>query len=291
MKTKNLVQQTMFAALITAFVITGCKKDKEEDFSAEGATMYDNAIAEASFEDAGNVSDEGVNRSTSTTPVEDSIIIQTNCATITIDTITVPHTATIDFGTTDCLGRDGNYRRGKIHVSWTGHYRDAGSTHTITFEDYYLNFNKIEGTKTVTNNGYNAAGHLVFTVDVQGSITIDPQYSYNNTGGTITFTSNRTREWIEGEPTLMWRDDVYLISGTSSGTCTNGTSYTMSTDPGAPLRKEIGFAHFTSGILNITPSGKPARIVDYSYLNNNRDDLARVTVNGQTFTIRLGRRH
>ena len=64
----------------------------------------------------------------------------------------------------------------------------------------------------------------------------------------------------------------------------------MSTDAGNPLKKEIGFPHFTSGILNVTISNKPDRSIDYSYVNGLRDDLARVTINGQTFTIHLGRK-
>lgn len=141
------------------------------------------------------------------------------------------------------------------------------------------------------NNGPNASGNLTFSVSVNGTITIDPQYSYNGTGGTITYSSSRTREWIAGESTWQWKDDVYLISGSASGTTTNGGSFSMSTDPGSPLKKEIGFPHFTSGILNVTISNKPDRTIDYSYINGAKDDLARVTINGQTFTIHLGRKH
>ncbi|MFI5219336.1 MAG: hypothetical protein ACHQNT_07580 [Bacteroidia bacterium] len=298
MKTKKIIPAAVIAIALASIFITGCKKDKEEDsttgsdYTSDVRIMYDQSVADASFDDAGNVADEGVARTTD--PNAQNIQpLQTSCATITVDTVSIPHTATIVFSGTPaspCLCNDGNYRTGTIIVSWTAKYRDPGSFHTITFQDYYLNFNKIDGTKTVSNNGANGSGNLTFTIDVQGSIVIDPQYSYNGTGGTITFTSNRTREWIAGEPTPQWNDDIYLISGTASGTTTSGASYSMSTDPSAPLRKEIGFTHFTSGILNITPSGKPTRTINYSYLNSNRDNLALLTVNGVTRTIYLGRR-
>lgn len=296
MKKLSLAKSAFFTTLVTGLIITGCKKDEvaEEDYSTDKATMYDQSVADASFDDAGNVADEGVSGSMNTYRMVSHERIQTTCAAITLDTIATPHTAIIDFGGTQavpCLCNDGNYRSGKILVSWSGNYLDAGSSHTITFDNYYLNFNKIEGTKTVTNQGPNTAGNLVFSINVTGTITVDAQYSYNGTGGTITYTSQRSREWIQGASTpLIFSDDIYLISGSASGTTTAGFSYSMNTDASAPLRKEIGFPHFTSGILNITPGNKPARSVDYSYLNNSRDNLARLTVNGQTFTIKLGRK-
>ncbi len=278
--------------LASAFLFPGCKKDRLSDnpgpdaYAADRQIIYDHAVAESSFDDAGSVADEGVTGTLESYRLTGSERILTSCATITVDTTSVPRTADIDFGPTDCLCKDGNYRRGVIHVEWTGRYRDSASTHTITFIDYYLNFNKIDGTKTVTNIGRNASGHLEFSIDVNGMVTIDPQYSQTGNGGTITHVSARTRTWTAGEGTFTWLDDIYLISGTASGTTTAGGSYTMQTQ--APLRKEIGFLHFTSGVLDITPTGKAVRSIDYGYVNGNRDNLARVTVNGVTFTIVLG---
>ena len=206
--------------------------------------------------------------------------VMTSCATITFDTISLPKTFTVDFGTTDCLCNDGNYRRGKIIVSWVNPYRDSGSTHTISFDNYFVNYNQLLGSKTVTNNGRNSAGKLSFTVAINGSIIWDPQYFGG--GGTSTY----TRVWSAGEATGTWLDDVYHISGTASGTTRTGSSYTMSTT--TPLKKEIGFKHLTDGILVFTPSGKYPRTIDYGYVNGLRDALAKVTINGYTFTIEIG---
>ena len=296
MKTTRITATAMAAALVAAIVVSGCKKDEEPEtatkdiYQSDREMMYDNSIAESSFDDAGNVADEGVTGSLETYRLAGVEKVLTSCASITLDTVTVPHSVQIDFGPTDCLCKDGNYRRGIIQVEWMGHYRDSGATHTITFIDYYLNFNKIDGTKAVTNDGHNAAGNLSFSISVTGSVTIDPQYSYNGTGGTITFTSSRTREWIAGEGTLIWWDDIYLIGGTSQGTTTGGLSYSMSTQAGHPLKKEIGFLHFTDGILDIAPTGKPVRTIDYGYLNGNRDNLAMFSISGFNFVIYLGKK-
>ncbi|MBL0095486.1 MAG: hypothetical protein IPP46_02560 [Bacteroidetes bacterium] len=135
----------------------------------------------------------------------------------------------------------------------------------------------------MTNNGRNTSGNLSYTVTVNGSVVWDPQYFGG--GGTSTFTSTRTRVWIAGEGTLGWLDDVYLISGSTNGTTRAGSTYTMVTTEA--LKKEIGFKHFTDGVLEFTPSGKYTRVIDYGYVNGQRDALAQVTINGYTFTIQL----
>jgi hypothetical protein len=275
---------------------TSCKKDQTDtpamDLAENARIAYDNSVAEASFLNVSSVADEGYRLAENTSAASNSFITGsvTPCLTITLDTLSNPRVLTLDFGPVDCLCRDGNYRRGKIVITYTGRYRDPGHQHTITFDNFYLNFNRIEGTKTVLNNGYNSNGHLWYTITVNGTITIDPQYSYNQTGGTITYTSNRQREWIAGEATMAWNDDIYLISGTASGTTTSGKSYTLNVQNNNPLRLEVGFPHFVSGILEITPQGQSTWYIDYSYKNNQRDNLAMLTVNGLTRVIFLGRR-
>lgn len=280
MKTKKFLPVAITCIAISGLLITGCKKDEEDAVDTTVQTeMQDRAMADASYDDVLAVSDEAA--ALKTGAISETDRSTTTCATISIDTVTVPHILIIDFGPTDCLCGDGNYRRGIIHVEWTGHYNDAGHVHTITFDNYFVNFNQVTGTKTVENIGLNANGNPEFHVTVNGSVIFDAQYG----GGTITYVSDRTREWIAGSTTLAILDDIYLISGTGSGTNRDGIAYSMQTT--VDLRKEIGWPHFTSGILEFTPSGKPTRSIDFSYLNNSRDNLAQVTVNGQTKTIVL----
>ena len=262
--------------------LSACKKDKEEiDKDTTSAVEY--AMADAAFSDVQSISDEAYDGSIDTYRSGSGEKVYTTCATVTFDTLTSPKSLTIGFGTTDCLCGDGNYRRGNIIVTWTGPYRDSGSVRTITFDNYFVNFNQLLGTKTVTNNGRNTNGNLSYSISVNGSIVWDPQYFGG--GGTGTYTSSRTREWIAGENTLTWLDDVYLISGTASGTTHLGNSYSMATTEA--LKKEIGFRHFTDGVLEFTPAGKYTRSIDYGYVSGGRDALAQVTINGYTFNIQL----
>ena len=264
---------------MTFLSIIGCKKDKDDN---DTASVTENAMADAAFTDIANISDEAATGTLSSYRGEGSDKVLTTCATVTIDTAVNPHRITIDFGSTDCRCNDGNYRRGKIYVDYTGHYKDSASSHTISFSNYYVNYNKIDGTKTVTNNGRNASGNLSFSIVINGFITWDAQYG----GGTSTHVSNRTREWVAGESTpFKWIDDVYKISGSSSGTNRSGGSYALTTV--TPLRKRIGYKHFTDGIVDITPFGKATRRIDFGYAHGAEDEFASVTINGNTFTITL----
>ena len=161
-------------------------------------------------------------------------------------------------------------------MSFTGAYRDSATIITHTFDKYFVDDYQVTGLKTVTNNGHNANGHLSFTVDVDAVV-------YKPNGDSITWKSNRVNEWIEGENTYLWWDDVYLISGDAEGVSASGISYILEIT--TPLRKEIGYKHIVSGVLEITPNGKFTRIIDYG--DGTRDNKATVTINGATFNILL----
>jgi hypothetical protein len=271
---QNLRKNSMMliAALLLTIVV-GCKKDdQDQDYSAG----QENAIAENVYNDVANIIDDAY-QSKSDAKGTSGLIIIGACATITLDTIAFPRTLTVDFGTTPCLCQDGRYRSGKIIAHFTGPYRSAGTVITITFDDYSVNDYLVNGTKTITNMGLNTNGNPYFKIDVTGTI------QKPNNGGTISWNSTRTREWIEGQSTLTMADDVYLINGSGSGVTAAGTTYTISiTDP---LRKEIGCKHFVSGIFELDITGKALRTVDYG--NGTCDNTATVTILSQTYTITL----
>jgi hypothetical protein len=278
MQTKTLFRYIMVAATV-GVLFTSCKREKDDVMDKDTGGASDNALAEGTYNDVQNMSDEASGGSLSSyfpmnSTTERNML--STCATVTNDTVSVPHQLTIDFGASNCLCNDGRYRRGIINVSYTGHYRDSAETHTISFTDYYVNDNHVLGTKTVTNNGHNSAGNMTFSIVVNGHII-------KADGGDVTWTSNRTREWIAGESTPTWFDDVYLITGTASGTTAAGHTFTAVIN--TPLRREIGCHHFVSGSLTFAPSGKPARLVDFG--TGACDNQATVTISGHTYNITL----
>lgn len=279
MKTNRFIQTGLVIAT-AAFIFTGCRKDEEDsDTSSAG----DNAFAEATFNDVTNISDEaGYSGSISNYRIGDQDEILSTCATVTFDSTNSndQDTIHINFGSTNCTGNDGRNRRGEILVYYSGHYRDSASTHTITFNNYYVNDNQVLGTKTVTNLGHNSAGHLVYDININGQIVLA------NNAGTITWTSQRQREWTQGESTSIWSDDMYSITGSASGTSADGHSFTAQIT--SPLVRNMSLGcrrHFVQGTVVFTPDSKPARTVDFG--TGACDDVATVTINSHTYTIHL----
>lgn len=265
----------------SALLFSACKKDSAAtDSDTESA--QDNALAESSFNDVTTITDQAaysgsVNMRVVSTDREDGSL-GSACATVSIDTASTPHVITIDFGTTNCLCNDGRNRRGKIIASFTGRYRDAGTVIAISFNNYFVNDNQLTGTKKITNNGLNAAGNLVYTIEVNGSVI------KANGAGTATWVSTRQREWIAGSATpLVLSDDVYSITGTASGTTAKGKSYTISITKA--LVRKMSCRWFESGVLDVTPQGKPTRTLDYG--STGCDANATVTILGHTFPIVL----
>lgn len=275
MKTKNFLTMAIFTALFVIATTSSCKKDKtdkDDDVSAAS----ENALAENTYADVHSLVDQAVDFKTAKGIDSLNFPLLSGCATITHDTIAIPHTILIDFGTTNCLCGDNRYRRGEVHVSYTGKYRDSGTVITVTFNNYFVNDNKVMGTKTITNLGKNTNGNWNYSIQVNGSIL-------KSNGGTVTWTSTRNREWIAGANTNTKWDDVYLISGSAAGTNANGKSFTVTITN--PLRKEIGCKHFTSGIFDLNISGKATRTIDYG--TGTCDALATVTINGVVYNITL----
>lgn len=284
--------KTLILAIVAATVtIYGCKRDNDTPLDTGTTSARDNGAAENLFADIKRVVEEAADdegQSAKYSGNKSGAYSFGNCATVTINPAWVdttwPKVMEIDFGATNCTGSYGIKRRGKLVVTLTDRYRSAGSILTIQPQNYFVNDVKVEGTKTITNMGLNANNNLEFDVDVvNGKIT----YTDNST---ITWASNRTNEWIEGDSTTFFThglagvcDDVYLITGSASGLDRNGLSYTVNIT--SPLRKEICCRWLVSGKLELSPSGKAVRYVDFG--TGDCDNKATVTINGNTYIVTM----
>ena len=129
------------------------------------------------------------------------------CAVVTESSNTFPKTVTIDYGT-GCVGQNGLTKKGKVIINVSGDMRVEGNTRTVTFENFFINDVKIEGSRNAENTGPNVAGNMV--VKVMGEITAS--------NGELTRSRNftRYREWISGISTCEISDDEFHVTG--SGT-------------------------------------------------------------------------
>ncbi len=278
---KTLINYLFFGS-IAIFLATSCRKQEQEQ-DTDTNSVSENFLATNITNDLANISDEAKKtNSVSSFKTEQTQALLSSCATLQFDTanITSPNTFTVNFGATNCLGNDGRYRRGSLVVNYNGKYRDSATVITITPLNYFVNDNGVSGTKTIKNLGKNALGNLVYQFNDNVTVT------KANNGGTFTWVSNRQREWIAGQTTINWLDDKYSITGSASGTNSNGRSYTSTITK--PLIRDMGIAcrkHFVSGIIAHTPSNKPTRTIDFG--NGACDGKATVTINNKTYTITL----
>lgn len=275
-------RSALCAMLTVALMATAsCHRFKDAGMDEDTGYATDHALAGQTYADVQNIADQAADGDQLNTyrMTGGTASPLSGCATVTRDTISIPHTITIDFGSTNCLCADGDYRRGKIIVSYTGRYRDPNHQHDITFDNYFVNDNQIMGTKSVLRVADDAAGHPVYHITVNGKIILA------NNVGTISYTSTKTRTWVAGYSTATRTDDEYDITGSGSITRANGKIFSFQTT--TPLHIALNCRWIESGVVQITPQGASARTLDYG--NGTCDAQANYTVNGKTYSITLHR--
>lgn len=286
MKTKHLTLGLTIVAIALTSTFSSCRKDKmndPEEKDKDTSSASDQSLASTTVNDMTSIADEaGRTYSVSSFKTADTEgILSTSCATVTVDSSAAPaRTITVNFGTSNCLCNDGRYRRGTLVFSFTGKYRDSLTVITVTPQSYFVNDNQVTGTKSITNKGHNASNHLVYEINA------NIQIIKANGAGTVSWQSTRQREWVAGESTMIWSDDVYSVTGNASGTTANGNTFTSVITTPLVRNMAIGCRkHFVSGVLEHTPAGKATRYIDYG--NGACDDQATITINGVTYTITL----
>jgi hypothetical protein len=194
------------------------------------------------------------------------------------DSVNFPKTFTIDYGTTGITGKRGNVLKGEIIVVISNKMNVAGSSRTITFNNFSVNGNAIRGSKVYTYEGLKANTHPYWNISVKDTIT-----RTNDT--TIVWNCERVRERMNdnGTPLIYW-DDNYSVSGTSNGVNAKGVAYNSVIDANNPLQIGGGWPFFTKGIITITSANKTV-VIDYG--DGTKDNKATATVNGVTKTITL----
>jgi hypothetical protein len=140
-----------------------------------------------------------------------------NCMTRTVETPEdgdFPKIITIEYDGECSSGNFNTVKSGKIIITLTGPPSEEGSQRIVTFENFTINGNVIEGTKTITFNG----GYAFSCVLTNGKITT-PE------GDVIIRESTHTRTLVAGGDTPERSDDVYEITGYAEGETSGGLYY------------------------------------------------------------------
>jgi hypothetical protein len=271
--------------LVTILLLGSCKKAAEivEEIQKDKIMAEDNHLAEDEADDVSVMSDEAYNSgelksrggSSGSGIMGDTVKITRNNADSSI---------TIDFGKNGIVGKNGKIRKGKIAIKFTGGYKTAGSAISQTFDNYYVNGKKIEGSRSIT---YNGITNNIPDWTINSNLTIT-----KSNGKKVIWQSSRSRTMTAGYSTpLDWYDDEYKISGTANGTTSNGDIYSMTINK--PLFLKLSFSpptlckYILDGTITYTRGSRSA-IVDYGYGGTSScDNQAELNYNGNKSIITL----
>lgn len=271
---------TLYAVVvISAFIMTSCEKENDNTTNEDSMSgVIDDNFASDTYNDVVDLADEAAENDSKSASSECAVL--SDCVTVTKDMTSNPRVTTIDFGTEGCTGADGKIRKGKIIVFYGGDYWADGAVRTITFDNYYVDEYKVAGIQIITVGANNSTGNRFYSELVTGSI------EWANSDSVILWSAEHTRELIEGSSTRRISDDVYQLSGYSTGTSSDDEKYTSVITLPLIRKVEAGCRYnYVEGLLEITPIGKATRIIDYG--EGTCDRKATVTVNENVYSIYL----
>lgn len=190
-----------------------------------------------------------------------------------------PATITLDFGD-GCEGPNGRVRAGQIIVRQTDSLKFEGAERVLTFNGFSVDDVQIEGSRILTNQGFNEAGQPVWERQVVDALVTFPD------GSTMTWNSNYRRTQIQGFQTARRIDDVFRLVGYTSGTSRNGVAFkNVITEP---LVNGRDCRWIQSGVIEVTRDGV-VRSIDFG--KGFCDPIATITnANGQTRRVLLDRK-
>ena len=205
----------LFLVMLT---ITACTNNESAaDFSLEDSDDASaDAIDESSNDDAEDIGMTAVISQTSEGGKIAESDVRFECATVTRSGDKAAGVIRIDFGA-GCKDKRGRTRKGVIVISYTGAWKEAGSSSTMTFENYFVNDIQLSGTRSVVNITTDTT-RLKFKVDVEDGTATWPD------GRVATRRLHHIREHERNGSNILMR---LIIYGTATGTNRNGRGYSI----------------------------------------------------------------
>ena len=275
--------------IIVSSIITlnSCKKKTEVD--NESQSVVDNAICEQQFmsiqpvvNDKG-ITQSGIKRTTSNETWTILGAINTpsvtnpgpNDTTDVLAPIGEYDNGPVTFQLTylsNYVGNDGIGRTGSLNITTLKRWSATNNTVTVDLVGFKVNGITYSGTVKITKSNTTSV-----TVEVINGHCSDGSWNIDYAGTkTLTQTGGQNTPLIEA-------DDVYSITGNSTGVNREGRAFT--TNITNALVKKSNCKYISSGSLDLTPDGFKTRTVDFG--SGTCDDDATYTVNGQTISFKL----
>lgn len=272
MKIKSLLVASTMVAFAIGF--NSCKKVTEDlkEYETTFELSGDQAIADNLTEDAHDVFMEAaVDKNIAGNLVEPTVIsnLTLSCATVTVTPVNgFPKTIVIDFGT-GCTSPNGIHRKGKINIVLTDSVRRMGSRAIMTFDNYYVNLYKVEGTYTWTNTSVPGTRSWNRKTEA-GKITAPDGRYWLHSG-------NRDVVQTAGVSTpLNLLDDIFSITGVHS--ISNSAGDTRNITVLEALQKKTACTNIDKGKLKVQGPSHYA-VIDFG--DGICDNLATISINGR----------
>jgi hypothetical protein len=293
----NLTTLVLGFSLLT---FTACQKETsdanteaQEEEASRAASEGDGeaeTVFNGIFDDAMGADNEvGVSGSGVFYGRTDSMTNVPRCFTVTVTRPTTnpfPIRIVVDFGTTGCPGPDGHIRKGKIITEYTNRLIVPGAIATTTFDGFFVDSIKVEGTHKITNTSELPTVLRRFRTEVINGKIIKPS------GNFVEWNSTKVVVQVEGLLTPeMPRDDVFKIEGTAAGRVRRGNIIVLwNSTVTEPLFRRFTCRHIVKGRIrtvrgNLTTQSRWIAELDFG--NGQCDNQATLIVNGVSRQITL----
>jgi hypothetical protein len=268
----------LFTAVLLILTVISCQQD--EIISEDDNLIIDQeTVAEQTLVDLDALVDEALGIQFSflkSTASSEGDYYVNKCPVITSNLTANPKVVTIDFGTS-CTGKDGKVRSGKILVSSTS-VENFAFTRTKTFDNFYVDGKKIEGTitKSITLNREDHSK----VAQVVEDVTI----TFPDNKGKATRKATLTRDYqlnVLGVP----KDNVIESWGKVEFTRVSGLKITKTIAEADPLVFKMACHQIVSGVISVSASDNRTWSIDYG--DGECDNKAVVTKNGETKEIKI----
>lgn len=274
MKPSSLLLTGTLAILLAT---TSCKKDTvPQDSTAEIESTFelstDNATTDFMAEDDNDILMEAAEEKNllgnfAPTGIESNNFLA--CATITVTPQTgFPKTILIRFDST-CTNPRGIRRSGAIRIVISDSLRRSGSTAVMTFEDYYVNYFKREGTHTFTNTSQPGGKSWQRKIE-NGKVTApNGRYWLHASVKNVSQTAG------VNTPNLLF-DDVFSITGNASISNAQGIRRTATIMQA--LQKKYACRYIDKGRIRFEG---PNHIAILDYGDGDCDNRATISIDGR----------
>lgn len=294
----NLTQLAVLSFFFSLLMISSCQKENSQTGTDEQQQMEASKVSSESdgeseivfnglFDDVIGVNDEvgigGTGVFGRVTACPDVTVVRLN------PPAPFPVKVILDYGA-GCTGNDGHMRRGKVITVYTGRLLMPGSVATTTFDGFYFDSTKVEGTHKITNISTPVAVNTPpadrkFRVEVIAGKLTKPN------GNFIEWDSNKEIVQVEGLGTIIPLDDIFKITGNAHGRVKRGNLIVLwESTITEPLFKRFNCRWIVKGRvrtvrINTNISSPWVAVLDFGA--GNCDNQAVITINGVSHQITL----